>query len=233
MGLNVVLMGPPGAGKGTQGERFARERKLPRIATGDILREASRSESALGQRVNAMMDEGTLVDDATMVGIVRERLRRPDVQRGFLLDGFPRTVPQAHALDEILAEYCSGPLIVIDIEVPELELVRRLSTRRICQNCGANADPLDTADRCQKCGGELVPRTDDNVDVVRTRLEVYMRQTRPLVEYYRDRPTFRIVKGAQSTDQVARDLAAAVDAVAGSAGSDVPRPARAGLGTPS
>src|SRR5438552_2071444 len=129
-------MGPPGAGKGTQTDRFARERGLPKIATGDILREAIKAETPLGRLAKAMMDQGRLVDDATMIGIVRERLQQPDVRSGFLLDGFPRTVAQAEELDRILVECCSGALLVIEIDVPKAELARRLSTRKICGTCG-------------------------------------------------------------------------------------------------
>lgn len=214
MGLNVVVMGPPGVGKGTQTARFARERNLPTIATGDILREAIKDETPLGRLAKTMMDAGKLVDDATMVGIVRERLSRPDVQRGFLLDGFPRTVAQAQALDDILRECCHGSLIVVVMRAPQEELLRRLSVRRICGTCGANADPFESGDRCKRCGGELVQRTDDNVDVVRKRLQVYEHDTQPLVAFYRDRPTFRTVDGAQPPDRVAGELAAAIDSAA-------------------
>jgi len=211
MGLNVIVMGPPGAGKGTQADRFARERGVPKISTGDILREAIKQETDLGRRAKSLMDQGKLVDNDTMIGIVRERLARPDVRRGFLLDGFPRTVAQAEALDGIVRACCDGPLIVIDVKVPREELLRRLSTRRICAQCGANADPWDVSDRCRNCGGTLVQRADDNVDVVGKRIEVYERDTLPLVEYYRRQPTFRVVNGAQSPDRVAAELSAAVD----------------------
>jgi adenylate kinase len=146
-----------------------------------------------------------------MIGIVRERLARPDADRGFVLDGFPRTVAQAEALDETLDD--AVPLVVVDIEVPTEALVSRLSTRRICASCGALAVPGATA--CQKCGGALVQRPDDTADVVRERLRVYERDTRPLVEFYRPRPTFRAVDGDQPPDGVARDIAAAIAAVLG------------------
>ena len=215
MGLNVIVLGPPGAGKGTQAERLARERSLPQISTGDMLRSAIKAGTPLGLRAKAMMDEGRLVDDATVIGIVRERLQEPDAKRGFLLDGFPRTVAQARELDKILTEFSTGPLIVVNVEVPEQELVRRLGSRRICKACGTNADPSDPPDsRCKRCGGELVQRSDDNEAVVRQRLAVYQRDTRPLVEYYGDRPTFRSVNGAQEPDRVAAELAAAIDGIA-------------------
>lgn len=229
MGLNVVVMGPPGAGKGTQTDRFARERGVPKISTGDILREAIKDGSDLGRRAKTMMDQGKLVDDTTMIGVIRERLSRPDVRRGFLLDGFPRTVAQAEALDDILRECCHGPLIVVDMKVPREELLRRLGTRRICGTCGANASPFDGADVCRNCGGTLVQRIDDNVDVVRKRLEVYEHDTQPLVEYYRGRPTFRLINGAHAPDQVALDLAAAIDGAAAgqpAAVASVTRPQR-------
>lgn len=220
MALNVVMMGPPGAGKGTQAEHFARERKLPKISTGDILRDASKAETPLGRAAKATMEQGKLVDDATMIGIVRERLLQPDAMQGFVLDGFPRTISQARALDAIMTERDGGPLIVVDIVVPERDLVRRLAERRICSGCGANVDPFDVSDpaqRCRRCGGQLVQRSDDNEDVVLNRLKVYERDTRSLVDYYKDRPTFRIVNGAQTPERVAQELAALVDSAAAEA----------------
>lgn len=217
MALNVIMMGPPGAGKGTQAEHFARERKLLKVSTGDILREAIKAETALGRTAKATMEQGKLVDDPTMIAIVRERLMRPDAMQGFVLDGFPRTVAQARALDRIMTERDGGPLIVVDIVVPERDLVRRLADRRICSSCGANADPFDpteSEDRCKRCGGEFVQRTDDSEDVVVRRLKVYERDTRPLVDYYKDRPTFRIVNGLQAPELVAQELAAVIDSAA-------------------
>jgi adenylate kinase len=213
MALNVIMMGPPGAGKGTQAERFAKERKLLKISTGEILRECIKLETPLGLKAKQIIDAGKLVDDATMIGIVRERLFKPDAMGGFVLDGFPRTVPQARALDTIMEERDKGPLIVIEVVVPEAELVKRLSTRRICRSCGANADPFDggLGDRCKRCGGEFVQRTDDNVDVVKKRLGIYEREKQPLVEYYKGRPTFRLVNGAQPPEVVARDLDGSID----------------------
>src|SRR4029077_9039051 len=161
MALNLVMLGPPGAGKGTQAERFARARGIPKISTGDILREAVQTGTAIGERARAIMDRGELVGDDVMIGIVRERLERDDARNGFVLDGFPRTVAQAAALDGIMTG--RDPLIVIDIVVPELELVRRLSTRLICDNCGVNALIGDgAAGVCARCGGKLVQRADDN-----------------------------------------------------------------------
>jgi len=211
MGLNVIVMGPPGAGKGTQAVRLASERGLPKISTGDILREAIRETSAVALGAKARMERGELVDDAAMIAIVAERLAKPDAGNGFVLDGFPRTVAQAQALDELIEQRGSGPLIVLDVAVPEHELVRRLASRRICSVCGANADPSSSATVCQKCGGQLAQRTDDDQGVVLERLRVYQRSTRPVLEYYRGRSAFRVVNGAQSPDQVAADLNAMVD----------------------
>jgi len=213
MAPNVIMMGPPGAGKGTQADRFAAANGIPKISTGDILREAVQARTELGLRARAVMDRGELVSDDLMIGIVRERLDRPDAQRGFVLDGFPRTVAQARALDELMAG--RDPLVVVDIVVAEEELVRRLTSRRVCTLCGANAeDPGGGADgdpgRCGRCGGPLVRRSDDREEVIRERLRVYARDTRPLVDYYRRRPTFRSVNGAQSPDAVATELAVAV-----------------------
>src|SRR5215208_8460622 len=205
------MMGPPGAGKGTQAGRFARERSLLKISTGDILREAIREKNPVALAAKARMDRGELVDDPTMIAIVKDRLMRPDAEPGFVLDGFPRTVAQAQALDQIMSERNNGPLIVVDVEVRQHELVRRLAMRRICVKCGNNADPFGGADTCPKCGGSLEQRTDDNQDVVLERLNVHRRATTPVLDYYRERPTFRVVNGAQSPDRVAHELDAMID----------------------
>jgi adenylate kinase len=241
--LNLIMLGPPGAGKGTQAERLARTRGIPKISTGDILREAVTAGTEIGIRAKAIMDRGELVSDDVMIGIVKERIERADALDGFVLDGFPRTVAQASALDRIMDD--RDPLIIIDVVVPERELIRRLASRLICQNCGADAGIDDasstgvdkvaaaggaaeaaeaeeavavrTGNRtkrgCHRCGGRLVQRSDDNVEVVRERLKVYKQQSKPLVEYYKVRPTFRSIDGAQSPDRVARALRDAIDEV--------------------
>jgi adenylate kinase len=211
MALNLLMLGPPGAGKGTQSERFAKSRRIPKISTGDILREAVHAGTDIGTQAKIVMDRGELVGDDVMIGIVRERLERSDAMGGFVLDGFPRTVAQAAALDDIMSD--RDPLIVVDIVVPEAELVRRLGTRLICDSCGAGAPVAGlAAAACVKCGGRLVQRADDNQAVVIERLKVYHRMSEPLVEYYRVRPTFRSIDGAQPPDRVAADLAAAIEA---------------------
>lgn len=214
MALNLIMLGPPGAGKGTQAARFAKERGIPKISTGDMLREAVKAGTEIGLRAKAIMDAGKLVSDEVMIGIVRERLDQDDARGGFILDGFPRTVAQAQALDGLMET--KEPLVVIDIAVPEPELVRRLSGRVVCSGCGTNAENVAPQDvelvRCRRCGGRLVQRADDNESVVLERLKVYRRDTQPLVDYYRDRSTFRSVDGAQPEHLVARDLNAAIDA---------------------
>jgi len=205
--LNVVMLGPPGAGKGTQAERFARTHGLPKISTGDILREAVHEHTPLGCAARETMDRGELVGDAVMIGIVGERLGRPDTPGGFVLDGFPRTVPQAEALDDMMRG--RGPLVVVDIVVPEDVLLRRLAARRICGDCGINA-AIEWTLNCGQCGGELVHRTDDGNGVVRERLKVYHRQTKPIVEFYAGRPTFRAIDGNQPPDLVTAAMDAAV-----------------------
>jgi adenylate kinase len=218
MALNLIMLGSPGAGKGTQAERFAREHGIPKISTGDILRRAVDLGTEMGKRVKAIMDRGDLVSDDVMTAIVRERLEQPDARGGFVLDGFPRTVAQARALDTIVNG--RGPLIVVYIVVPESELVRRLGARLICANCGADAvgatageSAAQAADygRCRRCGGPLIQRADDREAVVLERLKVYHRDTEPLVAHYRPRPTFRAVDGAKTPDAVAAELAVAVD----------------------
>ena len=211
MAVRLVMLGAPGAGKGTQAEIYAKSKGIPRISTGDILRDAVQEGTELGRASKALMDSGQLVGDDIMIGIVRERLKRPDASNGFVLDGFPRTVAQARAFDKILDG--GAPLVVVNIEVPEQTLIERLTLRRICSRCGWNAVPGLT--QCANCGGALVQRRDDNADVVRERLKVYERDTEPLVAFYSKRPTFRCVDGDQTAQAVAADLLAAVASAAG------------------
>ncbi|MBI4487048.1 MAG: adenylate kinase [Acidobacteria bacterium] len=225
--MNLIMLGPPGAGKGTQATRLAQQRGVPKISTGDILREAVHAGTDVGRRAKVAMDRGELVSDELMIGIVKERLSRHDALGGFVLDGFPRTVAQAAALDTMMTG--RDPLIVLDIVVPEAELVKRLGSRMICRDCGADVVPSADAGapgsgkdvspaasagepRCRRCGGPIVQRADDNLDIVRERLKVYLRETSPLVEYYRERPTFRSIDGLQSAERVAADIVAAIEA---------------------
>jgi adenylate kinase len=215
--LNLVLLGPPAAGKGTQAESFAREHGIPKISTGDILREEVEKGTSLGEQVKAVMARGELVGDDLIIAIANDRLSRPDTQRGFVLDGFPRTLAQAEALDRLLAE--RDNLIVVEIRVPDEELVRRAASRRVCSQCKHPMSILDAnegdGERCSNCGGTLVTRPDDREQVVRDRLKVYWRDTKPMVAYYQPRPTYRVIDGAQSPDGVRNDLVAAVaDALA-------------------
>jgi adenylate kinase len=216
MALNLIFLGPPGAGKGTQADRFAHAHGIPKVSTGDILREAVETRSEIGLRAKAIMESGQLVSDDVMIGIVRDRLDRPDVVRGFILDGFPRTVAQAISLDALMTG--RTPLTVVDIQVPEAELERRLTNRLVCGQCRANAPEglsAGSADaqsaRCGRCGGAFVQRADDNEAVVLERLKVYQRDTKPLVEYYRSRPTFCAIDGLQTPEAVAAAIEAAVE----------------------
>lgn len=222
MAVNVVILGPPGGGKGTQAERFARDHGIPTISTGDILREAAKSGSALGRAVQAVMARGELVSDELMIGIVRERLSRADALAGFVLDGFPRTTAQARALDEMLAG--RGPVMCVEIQVPDEVLVGRVRNRRVCADCGANADAFGAQAlpvqcrlpaRCGAQGPRWVTRSDDSEAVVRERLRVYRRDTQPMIEFYSGRPTYRAVDGNQSPEQVRAALVAAVASMLG------------------
>ena len=200
------MFGPPGAGKGTQAARLARMWAIPHISTGALLREAVRAETPLGREVKAVIAGGGLVIDALMTRVVRERLEHPDTQMGFLLDGYPRTVAQAQALDEFVSA-----LVIIELFVPESEVLRRLASRMVCAECGANAQDDRDFSSCHNCGGPLIPRVDDTEAVVRTRMDVYRTRTEPLVAFYGTRATFRRINGDQLADAVTADIVRGVE----------------------
>lgn len=208
--MYLLLMGPPGAGKGTQAAKLVERYDIPHVSTGDIFRGALQERTPLGLEAKRYMDVGALVPDQVTVGITRERLAKSDCIGGFILDGFPRTLQQAHALDQMLAKMGIRLNRVVNIVVPDLELIPRLTGRRICQSCGATYHmefrPPIKPNTCDRCSGELYQRDDDREETVRERLEVYRRQTQPLIQYYRDRDLYTEINGAQSTDAVFRDI---------------------------
>ena len=196
--MRIVLLGAPGAGKGTQAAKISERYGIPHISTGDILREAVKQGTELGRSAQAYMSRGELVPDEVVIGIVAERFRRTDCAKGFLLDGFPRTVAQAKAL----AESNCALDAVISLEVDEAEVVRRLSSRRVCGTCGAIVSSTGDAQKCASCGGELITRSDDQPEAIRRRLQVYREQTEPLVEYYSESGVLRRVSAVGTVDEV-------------------------------
>lgn len=203
-------MGLPGAGKGTQAERILEEYNIPHISTGDMFRAAMANETELGLQAKSFMDQGELVPDEVTIGIVRERLSADDCKDGFLLDGFPRTVVQANALEEILTNLNKKLDYVINIDVDESVLTERLSGRRICKSCGATYhlifNPPAKADVCDRCGGELHQRADDNEATVKNRLAVNAKQVQPLLDFYEDKGYLRHINGQQHIDEVFADV---------------------------
>ena len=204
--LNLVLLGPPGAGKGTQAERLAEDFGLPYIATGNMLRDAVREESELGAKAKEYMDRGDLVPDELIIEMIKERLDKPDAASGFILDGFPRTEKQAEALDDELKQVGRQLSSALLIDVPEEEVVRRLSGRRVCvkgqHNFHVDFDPPKHPDRCDVDGSRLVVRDDDKPEVVQHRLGQYREKTAPLIDYYANQEILRKVDGARTPDQV-------------------------------
>jgi adenylate kinase len=205
--VRVVFLGPPGAGKGTQARELAARWEVAHIATGDMLREAQAQQTPLGLEARRYMEAGELVPDAVVIGLVAERLARPEAKEGFVLDGFPRTAGQAEALDRMLEDRAMPLQWVILFDVSRPELLRRLTGRRICPACGASfhlvSAPPRVAGRCDRCGGQLSQRADDTEVAVETRLDVYQRQTAPVLQYYRARGVLAPVPGEGTVEEIA------------------------------
>ncbi|MBE4906586.1 adenylate kinase [Bacillus luteolus] len=210
--MNLVLMGLPGAGKGTQAERIVDSYSIPHISTGDMFRAAIKEGTPLGIKAKSFMDQGNLVPDEVTIGIVRERLSKDDCEKGFLLDGFPRTVAQADALEGMLSELGKTIDYVINIDVDQSILMDRLTGRRICKSCGSTYhlvfNPPAQDGVCDKCGGELYQRPDDNAETVGNRLEVNLEQTKPLLDFYNAKGYLRNINGQQHIDEVFADIKA-------------------------
>ncbi|MCA0985588.1 adenylate kinase [Halobacillus yeomjeoni] len=208
--MNLILMGLPGAGKGTQAEKIVEKYDIPHISTGDMFRLAIKEGTELGKEAKSYMDKGELVPDEVTIGIVRERLSKPDAQSGFLLDGFPRTIAQADALENLLEDMNDSIDHVLHIDVPKDQLIERLTGRRICPTCGAtyhvSFNPPKEAGKCDHDGSELIQREDDQPDTVKKRLEVNVEQTQPLLDFYRDKGYLVSFEGDRDINDVFLDI---------------------------
>ncbi|HIW38557.1 MAG TPA: adenylate kinase [Candidatus Jeotgalicoccus stercoravium] len=208
--MNIIIMGLPGAGKGTQAAKIIKKHSIPHISTGDMFRLAIKNETDLGKQAKAFMDQGELVPDEVTVGIVKERLSQSDAKGGFLLDGFPRTIEQAEALNKIMEDLGSQIDQTINIDVPEEELMNRLTGRRICETCGATYhlvfNPPKEEGICDLDGGKLYQREDDNPDTVANRLEVNIKQTTPLLNFYKELGVLSTVDGSKDIDEVFEEI---------------------------
>jgi len=210
--MNIILFGPPGAGKGTQAKKMVDFYGIPQVSTGDILRANVREGTELGLAAKAYMDKGELVPDEVLIGIIKNRLKEQDCEKGFILDGYPRTIPQADALATILDEIDKPIDVVLNLEVPDEELVERISGRLMCNNCGAsyhrNFNPPKKEGVCDVCGGELSQRADDREEAVQNRLNVYKKQTQPLIDYYAKQGILVSLDGTKDINEVFGDIKA-------------------------
>ncbi len=202
--MNIVLLGAPGAGKGTQGQKLVEEFGIAHISTGDLLRAAVKAQSELGKQAKAYMDAGQLVPDQLVIDLVKERLAQPDAQKGFMLDGFPRNIAQAETLDGELKDMGVELDAALLVDVPFEVIVNRLSSRRTCRSCGYTAGP-DTA-VCPRCEGEMYQRDDDKPETINKRLDTYQNQTQPLIDYYKGHGILKAVDGNRAVDEVYVDV---------------------------
>jgi len=213
--FTLILLGPPGAGKGSQGKSLSEAYKIPQVSTGDILRAAVRDKTELGIKAKSYMDKGELVPDSLVVEIVAERLRKNDCHNGFLLDGFPRNILQAKAVEKILAGLGKKIHYIINIEVPRKEIIKRLSGRRVCRNCGEGYhlifNPSVDDKRCDKCKGELYQREDDKEDTIEARLKVYEEQTAPLIDFYRKKGALISIDGVGGFKDITEKIVNAIE----------------------
>ena len=208
--MNIVLLGAPGAGKGTQADKLVSEFGLAHISTGDILRAAVKAGTPLGLEAKKYMDAGDLVPDEVVIGLVKDRLAEDDAQKGFILDGFPRTSVQAVALDSVLDSLGKSIDAAVSVDVAPEAIVKRITSRRMCRDCGHIGTVADA--KCPDCGGEMYQRDDDNEETVRNRLDVYARSTAPLIDYYKGKGLLKVVDGAQSIDDVYASVKEAIGA---------------------
>ncbi|MBI4948928.1 MAG: adenylate kinase [Deltaproteobacteria bacterium] len=213
--MNLILLGAPGAGKGTQGKNLSERYRIPQISTGDILRANVRSKTPLGLKAKEFMDKGALVPDSIVVGMVSDRIREEDAEKGFILDGFPRNINQAEVLEATLVGLGKGIDRVIGMEVERKELVRRLSGRRVCRQCAENyhvifSPPMNIG-TCDKCGSEIYQRDDDKEETIEARLAVYEKETLPLVDYYSKKSLYSPVDGIGTVDQITGNIVGAIE----------------------
>ena len=215
--MQLILMGAPGAGKGTQAAELVKKYGIPQISTGDMFRAAVKEGTELGKKAEACMKSGALVPDEVTIGIVKERLSKEDCAKGFILDGFPRTVEQADALEKILSELGKNLTAVLNIHVPFEDLIERAVGRRICRGCGATYhvkfNPTKKENICDECGGELYQRADDNEETMKNRLSVYEKSTRPLIEYYKKAGKYTEIDGRQPIGKVTEELVKVLSSV--------------------
>lgn len=213
--MKIIMLGAPGAGKGTQAKKIAAKYEIPHISTGDIFRANIKNDTELGRKAKIYMDQGLLVPDELVVDLVVDRFKNPDCEKGYVLDGFPRTIPQAKALDEALSYNGDAVEYAIDVDVPDINIIRRMSGRRACPNCGGTYHivniPPKKENVCDTCGGTLVLREDDKPETVEKRLKIYHEQTQPLIDYYQSKGILMTIDGTKEIDDIFDEIVCTIE----------------------